>query len=129
MSRQEQPSNFDAIISAAEAENWDYVDDHLAEAVAGDPVAVERATELLDSPVENLRDLAASVFEESKEPLAPEVARKLVSLMSDEGRYVQFRAACALCAHGDRSPAVIGKIQEFTEDPDVASIAERYLSG
>ena len=128
----EQPPSFNDLIAAAEAGDWVRVNVHLAEAVARDSAAIEWATNVgLDSPVENLRDLASSVFGETQGPLAPEVARKLALLMNeDAGRYVQFRAACALWIHGDGSPAVRAKLEEFVEDedPEVSGIAKEHLS-
>ncbi len=47
---------------------------------------------------------------------------------NDSNPYAQFRAACALFAHGDRSKEVIQKLSEFLNDEDTREIAEGYLA-
>jgi HEAT repeat protein len=125
-----QKPNLNLLIHAAEDGVWEYVDRHLPE-LADDLAVLEWAINTgLESVNENFRDLAASILEKNKEPLTTAVAFKLKLLMeTDPGKHVRFRAACALCEHGETSPAVAKTLKQFVNDsdPEVASIAKSYL--
>ena len=126
----EEQTTFDLLLSAAEAGQWDYVDEHIGAFANADAVLAWIVEGGLANPDENVRDLAASLWEKSDRPFLPGVAEKLADLAAnDSGKYVRFRAACALCAHGDRSSIVTEVIRGFVDDPDVSSIAQRYLAG
>lgn len=122
--------DFSAMIAAAEAGQWEYVNDNLP-AMTDFPETLAWADkDGLDNPDENLRDLAASVFEASSHHLSPDIADRLAMLMeTDDGEFVRFRAACALCKHGEQSPKVAETLREFADhsDPEVASLAREYL--
>jgi hypothetical protein len=127
MNLNEPPPSLSSMISAAEAKDWEYVDRHI-EQISKDPIALDWATTGLESPDENLRDLAASIFEKENGDLPDGVAVKLFALVNaPKGRYDRFRAACALAAHGNHSRAVMARLHEFLEDPEVSSFAHKYL--
>jgi len=94
------------------------------------------AGENLKNSDSGLRDLAASIFEQTKLPLDDAIVKGLFKLMEEtdeENPYPSFRAACAL-AKKHEDERVSGKInqvrrelQSFVEDEDVSEIAKGYL--
>lgn len=118
------------LISAAQTERWDFVDKHIA-LLADTPEAPVWATsEGLEAADDQVRDLAASILEKSSAPLLEHTKGKLLQVMAaDKNIYAQFRSAFALYAHGDRSPEVLTKMEEASQDPATAEIAKKYLEG
>lgn len=113
---------------AAKTGRWDYVDTALPSLADDEEILHWAETEGLNSPDEDLRDLAASVFEQSDVGLSQVVMARLVEIVNaPTGKYDRFRAACALLHHGIETSKVIERITEFRRDPDVAAVAERYL--
>ena len=123
-------SNLEELIDAAKAEHWDAVDKNIAVLANNEEVIAWALDKGLEDTENNVRDLAASVLEKSSVSLPESTKAMLLHLVAwDENIYVQFRSAFALYVRGERSPAVIAKMQEAEQDPGVADIARKYLSG
>lgn len=112
----------------AQEEDWNTID-ALVPGATSDPVVMTWAGGAgLEDPNPHVRDLAVSLLEKASDPLLPEQKETLRRLMgSDDNRYVQFRSAFALFAHGDRDEETIEKLHDASEDADVAEIAHDYL--
>ena len=113
-----------------EDKDWEEIDRQLSTDDFCDfPQVIAWTEEGLDSDSENVRDLAGSILEQSNNELADNIVVKLQSIISREnGGYDEFRAACALFKHGERSEDVVKKLKEFTDDDATKEIAEGYLS-
>ncbi len=128
MKNKEAQVGLDDLKAAARAEQWDVVDENLPALAKEKMVADWAVGEGVNEEDSNIRDLAVSITEKSRQPLTEEQEEKLRSLMSgDPNQFVQFRAAFALFNRGDRSEEVIAKIQEAARDEDVEETAEDYL--
>jgi hypothetical protein len=125
---EENPS-FSFLVDCAAASQWQYVDENLDRVVCEDPQpAIAWAIESLESPNEDLRNLAASIFEMLNGELPEGIPERLDRLVNARiGKYDRFRAACALEKHGHTSPIVTARLNEFLDDPRVALIARKYL--
>lgn len=123
------PISFDDLKAAAQKEDWETVDGQV-ESFCDQPDVIEWALgDGLKDEDGNLRDLAATLIQQSDCKLEEEDRTTLMErLENDENPYVKFRAAFALFAHGDRSEQTINKIQEAAQDEDVEEIARGYLS-
>lgn len=113
---------------AAKREDWDKVDETLS-LVCDDPAYVDKAIgDWLPDKDENVRDLGVSLLEKTHSSKFEEIKPQLRKMMrEDTNPYVEYRAAFALYAHGDRSIEVIAMLEAAKGDDDVAEIAERYL--
>jgi len=122
-------SEFEKVVLAAKAENWDFVDRNLS-IFCDDDGVIRWALEMgARSQDDNERDLAASILEKTGHEIGEEARTILMGMLrEDRNPYAMFRAAFALFAHGDRSEEVIGKIKEALGDEDVKDIAKEYLS-
>jgi len=68
----------------------------------------------LEDSKEEVRDLAGSILEQSTKDISESLKEKLrVVLVSGKGGYDEFRAACALFKHGEKSAEVVAKLNEF----------------
>ncbi len=125
---EQPPVTLISLISAAEQEDWDFIDTTLA-SVADNPNNVLWAFgNGVFSEDGNVRDLAVSIVEASQHFLEPDQAEVLQNLMqSDKNTYVRFRAAFALYNRGERSPEVMQVMQEALQVDDVKEITQGYL--
>lgn len=121
--------NLEELINAARSEQWDFVDEHIS-AVANEADVLTWALGVgLEDADGNVRDLAASILEKSSTALPEALHDKLLQLMEkDSNPYAQFRSAFALYVRGERSPEVVAKMKEATNDPATADIAKGYLA-
>ena len=85
---------------AAIKENWDYVDTWVPK-ICNDSTIVGRAIQLLKDTDKNLRDLGATILEQTK-GITDETKTDLYRLMENQTGYDSFRAACALAKHGEK---------------------------
>lgn len=128
-SRSEESEAVQALTRAARNQDWEYVDRHVP-AIAQYQAAMNWVDTFgLESPHQNLRDLAATICQHRKGELSFGIREKLVAVMNGRGVYDRFRAACALSVHGWMDDDVIGTLSEFSKDQDeeVAKLARKYL--
>ena len=135
MKKKDSIVDINTIVDLAKEENWQKVDDLLSQH-AGQQELFDWARGSLSDPDSNLRDLAASILEQTNLPLEDVVIEGLFGLMGevDENNpYPSFRAACALAKRYEDG-RVLGKIAEvesklqcFVEDEEVTEIAKGYL--
>lgn len=118
-----------ALMDAAIAKNWPYVDEHIHEAVS--PAHLAWALDLgLWETNADIRDLAATIVHKSPEPIGEEYLDALMGAMAgDHNPYVQYRIAFGLWVRGNRDPLIRSKMLEARGDPEVADIAEDLLGG
>lgn len=121
----------ESLITAAKAENRDFVDKTIPE-VAQNADVRDRAIELLSDPEGDVRDLAASIL--TKAHLTRKVMTKLgprlASMMvNDSHEFARYRAAFALAEHDPKSYAhvLIPILEAAVRVKDVSSIASEYL--
>ncbi len=123
-----QSIGLDDLMVAARVGQWDVVDENLSVLAIKEEV-IKWSWVGVDDEDDNIRDLAVSAIEQSKQLLTEEQKEKLKSLMSgDTNPFVQYRSAFALFNRGDRSEEVVAKIREAATNEDVREIAENYLS-
>ncbi len=121
------------LVDAAKREDWDTIDDVIPK-VCNTQSYIQWAYETgVEDKDGNVRDLAVSILEKAQIPSAHfrDIGKTLYGLMnSDDNPYVRFRAAFALAAHdmGDHGERVIEVLREAKKNPDVADLAEGYLS-
>ena len=110
--------------------SWAKVDQILGKpGFCDDPTVLSFASKKLFSKNENVRDLAASIFEKSTTPLQEAISFELSELVIvDPNPYVRYRSAFALFSNGDRTENVILGLKDAAKDPDVSEIANGYLS-
>jgi len=120
------------LIEAARKEDWDLVDEKIPELVK-DPSVVNWAYDSgIDDEDGNVRDFAASILEKariSKERFDDMRETIYGHMGSDSNKYVRFRSAFALAAHGVGShrDEVERVLHEAEKDEDTADIARGYL--
>lgn len=108
-------------------EGWDRID-RVLPTVAQDPQFVIEAARNLRHEDDDVRDLAASVFEATDIDPGPEVLGQLREGMEgDTNPYTRYRSAFALFHHGDHGEDVVNVIKEAAEDPETEEIAKGYL--
>lgn len=118
------------VVNAASEENWDLVDGAIPLLAQEDKTLDWAKKEGLANEDDNLRDLAASIFEKTDQEIDDKIKGRLTAmLLKDDNPYASFRAAFALYNKGDRSERVMSKMHEALGDEDVREIAENYFSG
>ncbi|MBU0466109.1 MAG: hypothetical protein KJ718_00080 [Nanoarchaeota archaeon] len=121
------------LIDAAKKEDWETVDEQLPE-VCEDPSVVSWAyNEGIKDDDGNIRDLAVSLLEKApiSESEFDDMRETVYGLMtSDLNKYVKFRAAFALAAHGvgSHKAEVEQLLHEAEKDNEIAKIARGYLA-
>ncbi len=117
-------------------EDWDDIDKEIAK-YANEKKFYERAEKNLQYEYSGVRDLAASILEESNIKITSIVIDNLFTLLNEkhpENKYPAFRAACALARRItnpkilERTEEIKTKLREFLEDEVVAKIADEYLN-
>lgn len=114
---------------ALEAE-WEKIDEALP-IIANEQEYVDWANEMLNHSDEDIRDLAASIFQASKIELTADTVETLRKIMlNDENPYARFRAAFALFEHGDRSQLMKDTVKLARKDSDkqIVMIAESIFT-
>jgi hypothetical protein len=123
------------VIGYATREDWDKVDALLPE-LSNQQLTFSWAGANLRCGDLNIRDLAASIMEQTEMPLQDANVVDLFWVMSqveETNPYPSFRAACALAKRraDERIAIKIAEVkdhlQNFTEDEDVSEIAQDYL--
>jgi HEAT repeat protein len=124
-----QPVSFDEVKSAAREENWDFVDQNIANFQDDETIVDWALKSGVKSEDDNERDLAVSILEKTSHEISGEDQVILLGMIdNDPNPYASYRAAFALFTHGNKSERVIDKIKEGLKDEDVAEISEGYLS-
>ena len=118
-------------LELAAKNHWPECDAIVSE-VSDDPVHLAWATSkgLADERLD-ARDLAISIFEQTKQPKLNEFQidglKKI--LVSDENLHLRRKAAFALFKYGDRSQGVIERIKDaVSNDKELKDIANNFLS-
>ena len=135
MKEADDMTSLNRVVDLARQEVWEKVDGLLPQH-ADQQEFYAWARENFGNLDPNLRDLAASIFEQTELPLDDGVIEGLFGLVGEtdeENPYPSFRAACALAKrHEDervsgRIDEVRSKLKSFVEDKDVAEIAKGHL--
>lgn len=116
------------LIAAARQGDWVYIDQVLPELCDRPDVVAWALGQGLGDPAGELRDLAASIIEQSHCQLDAQNIQELTTvMMTDADPYASYHAAFALFIHGDRTNAVIEKIETAMGDPEVVEMAGQYV--
>lgn len=123
--RMEKPS-FDDLKKAAREGEWAFVDKHVPNYLDEESVRWALTHGLVDEK-ENIRDLAATILNESGEELDVAMMQKIERIMiTDSNRFVRLRLAIALHKRGYYSPAVSRLWNEALKDPEVGEAAKKF---
>lgn len=118
--------------SAAGSGDWALIDRKIPEIVRNSHYVHWASTTALRDWRVDIRDLGASIIAAARfneKDFSP-IRQKLgIQLRNDANNYAGFRAACALAEHGSGEYAseVMAVLKHFSNDEEVASIAEGYL--
>ena len=127
---QNENVSFEELIVAAQRGDWELVDFQIVHAEHQTEERIAWAhNEGLSSSDQNIRDLAATLLDESDAELPQETLDRLEQLMkSDPHHIVRFRLAIALWKRRVRSEAVREMMEAAKVDEDVGSEARAWGS-
>jgi hypothetical protein len=116
------------LIALAEKDAWETIDKKIPDVCNNDEVRNWAYNQGIFSKTDNVRDLGASILEQSEWPKVYYDAIKhylIGTLRTETHNFAKFRMACALAAHNEWTDKVIEVLREAP--PDVKAIADKYL--
>ncbi len=117
------------LIQAAKKENWDYVDNAIES--NADKYSSWAYNQGIMNTDNNVRDLAVSILEKAHfDGRFSGMRATIYTLMTtDSHKYVRFRSAFTLAAHGpgEYKDSVLQTLKEAEQDEDVSEIARKYI--
>lgn len=118
-----------SLIEAAQNGEWDMVDGSIHKVLS--PAHMEWAAKLgLSDENDDVRDLAATMFEESLQSIPDELRNKMYQMIqADTNNAVRYRLAFALYKRGDHIQLIQDTVEKAAKEPELAAIAKRYLDG
>ena len=121
-------TTFDELLFCAKQEEWGFVDTHIGEHV-GLKETMWAVDQGLHDPDQNVRDLAATILDESEGHFGPAIMETLEAQMrADTHHIVRLRLAVALWKHGRQTDEVRSMMDAALADPDVGSTAHKWLN-
>ncbi len=116
----------DDMIRAALRDDWEFVDANIREHISFKDVCWAIGKGLASTDY-NVRDLAATILDETDTTIGQNIRPALETQMKDDPhRIVRLRLAIALWKNNHRSDAVKAMMKDALEDPDVGAVAKKW---
>ena len=116
-----------ALTAAARGKRWDFVDDHILQAITPENIrwAMRAGIEDINSDV---RDLAATILHHCDDPLEGGTLSVVTRRIEvDPNKYVKYRLAMALWRRGTRPDVIRRLIGDALADPEISPAVKEFL--